>query len=45
MLQRCEKDSIADYLYYEQAKDLSHIVKYINNHKKATWTAGISEKL
>jgi hypothetical protein len=44
MLQRCEKYSIADLLYYEQPKDPSHIVKYVNNHKKATWTAGISEK-
>ena len=44
MLQRCEKDSIADLLYYEQPKDLPHIVEYVKNHPNATWTAGISEK-
>jgi hypothetical protein len=45
MLKRCEKNSLADFLYSEQPKDLSLIAEYVNNHPNAILTAGMSEKI
>lgn len=43
-LSLCEKESVAEMLHAEQPKDLSHIIEYVNNHPKATWTAGVNDK-
>jgi hypothetical protein len=45
MLQRCEKDSFADLLYSEQPKDLLQNRCKRQKYLKATWTAGLSEKI